>query len=154
MLYMIWMAKLLNQIAAAWRNRAIAIKLMAFASIGILNTAIDVSVFTVAYKFLAMPLIPANVLSWLIAVSGSYAMNTKITFGRETGGTLSYNRYLRFVASGVLGVIVATTILVFASQFTDIFAAKLFSLAAAFAVNFSMSHFVVFRAATPDGSSL
>jgi putative flippase GtrA len=154
MLYLIWITNFLDQVAAAWHNRAIAIKLMAFASIGILNTAIDVSAFTVAYRFLDMPLILANVLSWLIAVSGSYAMNTKITFGRETGGTFSYKRYLRFIASGVLGVIVATASLVFALQFTDIFSAKLFSIVAAFAVNFSMSHFVVFRAAIPDPRSV
>ncbi len=151
---MICMARLLDQIATTWRNRAIAIKLTAFASIGILNTAIDLSVFTVAYKFLATPLIPANILSWLVAVSGSYALNSKITFGRETGGALSYNRYLRFVASGVLGVTVATATLVFSSQFTDVLAAKLLSIVAAFVVNFSMSHFVVFRAATPDARSL
>ena len=86
------------------------------------------------------------VLAWAVAVSGSYAMNTKVTFGRETGGAFSWKHYLRFAASGVLGVIVATTTLVILSQYTDVFVAKFISILAAFGVNFSMSHFVVFRA--------
>jgi putative flippase GtrA len=72
-------------------------------------------------------------------------MNTKITFGNETGGTLSFGRYLRFAASGVLGVIVTTTVLVLLSDYVSIPLAKLASIVAGFAVNFSMSHFVVFR---------
>jgi putative flippase GtrA len=73
-------------------------------------------------------------------------MNSKITFGHETGGALSVGRYLRFAASGILGVTVSTTVLVVLSKYTTIPLAKLASIAAGFAVNFCMSHFFVFRA--------
>jgi putative flippase GtrA len=144
------MENLVNQIATAWHNRAIAIKLLSFATIGIINTLIDVSVFAVAYKFFALPLIISNASAWSVAVSCSYLMNTSITFGRETGGIFRWASYLRFAASGVLGVTVATTALVILSHYASLFAAKLISIVAAFAVNFSMSHFVVFRPIQKD----
>ena len=119
-------------------------KLFSFASIGVVNVAVDVSVFTLSFQFLHLPLIASNVVAWLIAVTGSYAMNTKITFGRETGGALSIGRYLRFAASGIFGMIVGTTVLVLLSRYTNVPVAKLGSIVAGFGMNFSMSHFFVF----------
>jgi putative flippase GtrA len=78
----------------------------------------------------------------MIAVTGSYIMNSKITFTHETGGALNLTRYLRFVISGTLGITVATTFLVVLTHYTNVPIAKFVSL------NFCMSHFVVFRSAT------
>ena len=139
------MRRLLDQIVPVWQGRALVIKLLSFASIGVMNTAIDVLVFTTAYKLLALPLIASNVMSWFVAVSASYAMNSKVTFGRETGGIFRIKDFVRFAGSGVLAVIVATTTLVILSHYTNIFAAKFLSMMGSFAVNFSMAHFVIFR---------
>jgi putative flippase GtrA len=144
------MKPIVSQIAAAWRSRTVVAKLFSFATIGVVNVVVDITVFSIAYRLFHLPLVPSNVIAWAIAVSGSYAMNTKITFGRETGGAFSWEHYLRFVASGILGVIIGTTALVILSQYTNVFAAKFVSIIAAFGVNFSMSHFVVFRAVAPD----
>lgn len=57
--------------------------------------------------------------------------------------------YLNFVASGILGVIATTTTLVVLSNFIPVYAAKLASILAGFIVNFTMSHFVVFRSKPP-----
>ena len=57
--------------------------------------------------------------------------------------------YLKFVASGILGVFSATTTLVALSYFVEVFVAKLVSILVGFAANFSMSHFVVFRPKGP-----
>ena len=51
-----------------------------------------------------LPLIPANVLAWLVAVSGSYVMNSFITFAAESGRQLRWRDYGAFVASGIAGV--------------------------------------------------
>ena len=139
------MRRLLDQIVPVWQGRALVIKLLSFASIGVMNTVIDVLVFTAAYKLLALPLIASNVMSWFVAVSASYAMNSKVTFGRETGGILRIKDFARFAGSGILAVIVATTTLVIVSHYTNIFAAKFLSMMGSFAVNFSMAHFVIFR---------
>ncbi len=92
-----------------------------------------------------LPLVPANVLAWLVAVSGSYVMNCYITFAAESGRQLRWRAYGAFVASGVAGVITNTAVLVLASRWMPVPAAKLLAIAASFVVNFSLSHFVVFR---------
>ena len=77
-------------------------------------------------------------------------MNTKVAFGLETRGALSWKQYIVFAASGALGLVFATTTLVILSHYVNVFVAKSVSILAAFGVNFSMSHFVVFRAAPSD----
>lgn len=133
------------RLVEAWRNRAISLKAASFAVVGVVNTLIDLGIFLVAYNAFGIPLIPANVLAWLIAVSGSYVMNSFITFAAESGRQLRWRDYGAFVASGVAGVIANTTTLVVASYWMPVLAAKLLAILASFAVNFSLSHFVVFR---------
>jgi putative flippase GtrA len=94
---------------------------------------------------LGLPLVPPNVLAWLVAVSGSYAMNTTITFRTESGRVLRRKDCLSFVASGILGVITATTTIVVLSHFMPVISEKLASILAGFVAIFAMSHCVVFR---------
>ena len=136
------------------RMRPTAVKMFSFAVIGLGNTVIDLGVFTFGYSVLGLPLVPANVLAWLVAVSGSYVMNTLITFRAESGRVIRLKDYLSFVGSGVLGVIVTTTILVVLSNFMPVLFAKLVAIVASFVVNFTMSHFVVFRTKPPIDEAL
>jgi len=137
--------RLKSRLAEAWHARAISLKAVSFALVGVVNTLVDYGVFLGGYYVLKLPLVPANVLAWLVAVSGSYVMNSFITFAHETGRTLRWRAYGAFVASGVAGVVVNTTTLVVASLWLPVPIAKLLAIAASFAVNFSLSHFVVFR---------
>ena len=65
--------------------RAIALKAVSFAMIGVINTAVDFCVFWTAATYLHWPVVPANVLAWIVAVTLSYAMNSFITFGARIG---------------------------------------------------------------------
>jgi putative flippase GtrA len=101
---------------------------------------------------LGLPLVPANLLSWLIAISGSYVMNSFITFAAESGRRLTRRGYATFVASGVVGAVANTATLVVAASLLEsiipganVPVAKLLAIGVSFIVNFSMSHFVVFR---------
>jgi putative flippase GtrA len=137
--------RLQRRLSQAWQERAVTLKAASFAVIGVVNTLIDLGVFLAAYNVFALPLIPANVLAWLVAVSGSYVMNSHITFAAESGRQLRWRAYGAFVASGVAGVIANTMTLVIASYWIPVLAAKLIAIGASFVVNFSLSHFVVFR---------
>jgi putative flippase GtrA len=137
--------KIGERLRDAWHRRAVGLKALSFACIGVVNTLIDLAVFLTAYNALGLPLIPANVLAWLVAVSASYVMNSFITFARESGRKLRWRDYATFVASGIAGVIANTTALVIASYFMSVLAAKLLAILVGFLVNFSLSHFVVFR---------
>jgi putative flippase GtrA len=141
--------RLNRRLQQAWRERAVTLKAASFAVIGVVNTLVDLGVFLAAYNVFELSLIPANVLAWLVAVSGSYVMNCFITFAAESGRQLRWRAYGAFVASGVAGVIVNTATLVVASYWMPVLAAKLLAIAASFAVNFSLSHFVVFRTREP-----
>ncbi len=129
----------------AWHERAIALKAVSFAMVGVVNTAIDFSVFWTVAELLRWPLVPANVLAWLVAVSFSYGMNTFITFGPESGRILRWRDYATFAASGIAGMVCATATLFVLSYFLPLVAAKLISILVSFVINFSLSHFVVFR---------
>jgi len=129
-------------------------KAITFAGIGFINAAIDFAVFWTAVQAAAVPKIPANVLAWFVAVSASYMMNSFITFAAESGRKLRWRAYVTFVASGVLGMIANTAALVVGERLlsavmadTDLrlALAKVGAIGASFVVNFSMSHFVVFR---------
>jgi putative flippase GtrA len=137
--------------AEAWQGRGVLVKAVSFAAIGVVNALIDASVFFLTYAALGpyaagtVRLVVANLVAWLIAVSGSYAMNSFITFAAESGRRLRWRDYLVFAASGVAGMVVNTGVLVLAAQVMPLWAAKGLAILASFAVNFSLSHFVVFR---------
>ena len=141
--------RLFDRMLTAWHERAIVLKAVSFGVIGVVNTAIDLGVFLTAYGVFNVPLVPANVLAWLVAVSCSYVMNSFITFARESQRKLRWRDYGAFVASGIAGVIANTTTLVVLSYWMPVLAAKLIAIGVSFLVNFSLSHFVVFRARAP-----
>lgn len=78
----------MQRLVEAWRSRALPAKAVSFAIVGVLNTLIDVNVFAIAYGIFGIPLIPANGLAWLVAVSFSYTANAMTTFGPEIGQVL------------------------------------------------------------------
>ena len=139
-------APLQQRLSKAWEDRAVTLKAASFAVVGAVNTIVDLSVFLAAYNVFHLPLIPANVLAWMVAVSGSYVMNCFITFAAESGRVLRWRAYGAFALSGVAGVLANTTTLVVASYWMPVVAAKLLAIAASFLVNFALSHLVVFRA--------
>jgi putative flippase GtrA len=144
--------RLLRPLIDAARTRLeLMRKASTFAVIGVVNTAVDFCVFMAAYKLLHLPLVPANLLAWIVAVSGSYVLNSMITFAAESGRRLTLRAYVSFVASGVAGFVGNTTTLWIASFFVPVTIAKVIAIGASFVLNFSLSHFVVFRKRTTEG---
>jgi len=146
--------RLIERLLNAWHARGAALKALSFGAIGVVNTAIDASIFFVALGALTLAgfdhdakssLIAANLVAWAVAVSCSYVMNSFITFARESGRKLRWRDYGTFAASGIVGVIANTTTLVIAAAFMPVWAAKGCAILVSFLVNFSLSHFVVFR---------
>jgi putative flippase GtrA len=144
---------ILDRLSVAWHERAIALKAISFAFVGVINTVIDFSIFWIAATYLLWPLVPANVLAWLVAVSFSYAMNSFTTFGPESGRILRWRDYATFIASGIAGMVASTATLFALSFVLPVLWAKLISIFVSFVVNFSLSHFVVFRKRKPQGGT-
>jgi putative flippase GtrA len=127
-------------------------KAVSFGLIGIVNTVVDFAIFMIGIKLLGLGLVPANVMSWFVAITGSYVMNSFITFAAESGRQLTLRGYVTFATSGIVGVVANTATLVATAALlapvlpsANVLIAKLLAIGVSFVVNFSMSHFVVFR---------
>jgi putative flippase GtrA len=134
-------------VLAGWRNRAVSFKAAVYALVGVVNTAVDYGVFLVAHAVFGLPLVAANTVSWMIAVCNSYLLNSTVTFAAESGRKLRWSAYFTFVASGIVGLLANTAALLVAVEALalPVWLAKLLAVTASFIVNFSLSHFVVFR---------
>lgn len=145
---------LTGRLLDAWHRRTVILKAMSFAAVGVVNSIVDFVVFWIGVQYLGLPLVPANVLSWLVAVTNSYTLNSLVTFARESDGRLRWNTYAKFLASGLAGLVVNTTVLIvavgampamIADPTLQLAASKACAIAASFLVNFSLSYFLVFR---------
>ena len=130
---------------AAWHDRAVTLKAMSFAMVGAVNTVVDACVFFLLLGYATNSLVFANVGAWLTAISGSFVMNSLTTFSAETGGRPRLKHFPGFVMSGIVAVTASTTAVVIAAKFMPVWAAKGIAILVSFAVNFSITHFVVFR---------
>jgi len=129
----------------AWRERALVLKAVSFGLVGLVNLAVDFGVFSLGYFHFGLPIILANVIAWIVAVSNSYVINSLTTFALESGGRLRVRDYLAFCVSQTGGLVTNTATVFVGSYFMPVLSAKLLAIAAGFLVNFSLSHFVVFR---------
>jgi putative flippase GtrA len=134
----------------AARNRALRRKAIIFALIGAVNFAVDFGIFTFAYYRLGLPIITANIVAWCVAVSGSYVLNSLITFAAESGRRLRVKDYATFVVSQTGGLVANTVTVFVASFFIPVLLGKALAIGASFVVNFSLTHFVVFRHPRPS----
>jgi putative flippase GtrA len=152
-----------RMVAAVEARIALFVKAISFGLVGVVNTGVDFCIFWVAAQHFGLPLVVANVISWTIAVSGSYVMNSMFTFAAESGRKLGWRPYGTFLASGLVGLVANTATLlaaaklaplVIANPSAQLAAAKACAILASFVVNFSLSHFVVFRrrVETAEGS--
>jgi putative flippase GtrA len=137
--------QLSDRLSRAWRDRATVVKALSFAIVGLVNFAVDFSAFSFAYYVLKWPIVVANVGAWLIAVSGSYVMNSLFTFAAESGRQLRLKDYAIFAASQTGGLVTNTAVVFVLSYFMPVLLGKALAIGASFLVNFSLSHWLVFR---------
>jgi putative flippase GtrA len=147
---------LLQRLLPAWVDRTILAKAVCFALIGCVNAIIHVSVFSIGYYLMGLPIIVANVIAWCVAVTNSYVMNSLFTFAEESGRQLSLKSHLTFALTQVAGLIANTiTIYVVAGLVPDqvtklvgidpVLLGVIIAIGVSFIVDFSLSHLVVFR---------
>jgi putative flippase GtrA len=142
----------LARIPSLLRNRAVMLKAASFALVGVVNTVVDFIVFSFTHMRLGLPIIAANILSWIVAVTGSYVLNTLVTFAAESEGKLRAGTYVSFAGSQVGGLVANTATVLIASYFMPVLMGKVLAIGVSFLVNFLLSHLVVFRQrrARPD----
>lgn len=108
-----------------------------FAAVGVANSLIDFAVFTLAHLGLAVALVPANVAAYAVAATFSYAANSRWTFGGRAGARGRHD-FITFQLVNLVGLALATTVLVLLARHMPVLAAKLFAVAASFAWSFTV----------------
>jgi putative flippase GtrA len=134
-------------------DRGLRRKAICFASIGVVNTFVDYSLFSLIHLYFGLPIIPANVCSWLVAVTGSYVMNTMITFAAESERRLRLKTYVMFLAAQSSGLVGNTTTVFVGSYFMPVLIAKALAIGVSFVIDFTLSNFVVFRKRAEAGDA-
>jgi putative flippase GtrA len=144
-----------ERLTVAWQERALLIKAISFGVVGLINSAVDFAVFSFAYYYLGLPILVANTMAWIVAVTGSYVMNSTITFAAESGRSLAIRRYLGFALSQFTGFLANTATVWCLVELAHVpaWAGKVAAIGVSFVVNFSLSHFLVFRTRRPRGTT-
>jgi putative flippase GtrA len=129
-------------------------KMASFGAIGLVNAVVDYAIFfIILILFLRpneledniVPIIIANFIAWGFAVTGSYVLNSKITFKRESGGTLTWKQYASFAAAGLFGMAANTLTVLVLKLFMPLLIAKLVAIGVSFVINFTIARFFVFK---------
>ena len=144
-----------ERLTVAWQERALLIKAISFGVVGLINSAVDFAVFSFAYYYLGLPILVTNTMAWIVAVTGSYVMNSTITFAAESGRSLAIRRYLGFALSQFAGFLANTATVWCLVELAHVpaWAGKVAAIGVSFVVNFSLSHFLVFRTRRPRGTT-
>ena len=126
-----------------------------FGLVGFVNAGVDATVFFTTVAILTRTvvaeihpdwiLILSNACAWIVAVTGSYVLNSRFTFARHADGKMSIRDYLLFAASQIGGFIAHTAVLVAAAKFLPLPLAKLLGIGVGFVVNFTLARTIVFR---------
>src|SRR6185437_7445583 len=144
-----------ERLTVAWQERALLIKAISFGVVGLINSAVDFAVFSFAYYYLGLPILVANTMAWIVAVTGSYVMNSTITFAAESGRSLAIRRYLGFALSQFAGFLANTATVWCLVELAHVpaWAGKVAAIGVSFVVKFSLSHFLVLRTRRPRGTT-
>ncbi|AVO43599.1 GtrA family protein [Phreatobacter cathodiphilus] len=128
-------------------------KMLSFGVIGVGNGFVNYAVTVGVTVLVLTPLgLAANdpalglakALGWAVAVSNSYLLNTLFTFAHESGRRLSWPTYLRFVASGTVGLAIEVASFLFAVRYLPLSLAAIVPIGLAFVANFAMARLFVF----------
>lgn len=116
-----------------------------FGLVGLLNTAIDLAVFTMLFYGAELPLLVANTCALIVAASNSYLMNKYWTFQDRRKGREAYRAGVLFFALGLVGLGIANLVIWALSNVIPVIIAKGASMVFTMVWNYWSSHRFVYR---------
>ena len=120
-------------------------QMVRFGLVGAFNAGVDTGIFFLALAIVTDSLVAANIMSWTVAVSSSYVLNSLFTFAERSKGRLAIGAYLIFVLTQIGGFVANTLVLVITAAYVPLLAAKILGILAGFLVNFTLARVFVFR---------
>lgn len=124
--------------------------MMLFAGVGVLNTLVDLAVFTALVTLMAVPPMAANTVSYAAGALNSYLMNGRVTFRARGVRLASWRRAARFAAVNLACLAVSLAALAALSAFMPVLMAKLGSVVVTFAFGYVLNSVLVYDS-RPEG---
>lgn len=129
----------------------LVVQLMKFNLIGIVNTAVDLSVFLVLYSVCGISSYAAHCIAYLAGTLNSFYWNRRWTFRQQARSGTGGRTFLRFIILNGITLALSTLGLVLLTGHMDAVWAKLTVTVGTMAVNFCVSRMWVFTQAAERG---
>jgi putative flippase GtrA len=116
--------------------------------VGVMNTAIDLSIFVTLTTVLKMAAAPANIVSYTTALCASFVLNRNFTFRSSAHSLMPAVQFYRFVAVNLVCLVGSTAAIWLLSAMMVPIAAKLVTAPFVTAWGFLTLRLIVFRPKT------
>jgi putative flippase GtrA len=128
------------------RNRLrISLRPLRFGLVGVINTTIDIAIFSVLLAMTSLSPVAANTLSYSAGILNSFVCNKYWTFGDIQGQLPVRVQLPVFVTTNLVGLLIANISLFAASYMVPIAVAKLVSVLCGMGWNYWASRTIVYR---------
>ena len=117
-----------------------------FAVVGVLNTGVDITAFSLLFYVFETQLLVANSIGYLAAVSHSFALNKYWTFKDTRHQGRIHHQFALFLAFGLIGLGLSNGCVWLLASYVPEIAAKLMSVGILFLWNYATSRIIVFNA--------
>ncbi len=126
-------------------------RLRRFTAVGIVNTGVDLTVFTLLRLVADLALLVANSAAFGCAVTCGFFLNRRWTFADREHRHHIAHQYVMFFVLALGGLALSNAVVLSLAQTLSDIASKLLSFVFVFAWNYTTSRLIVFRSRTPGG---
>jgi putative flippase GtrA len=114
---------------------------------GLLTTAVNYVAYVLFTRMVALPLVAANLIAWVLAVAFAYATNRRWVFESKSKGAAALAEAGAFVAARLFSGVVDTVCMVLLVEWLHVhdMVAKILVNVLAIAINYIFSKLVIFR---------
>ena len=116
-----------------------------FVGVGLINTGIDFSIFSIALFVANTSLVVANTIAYCVATANSYLMNKYWTFAGGSMTVVSTNEITRFLGFNLVGLALSNIVVVSLAKFVPVMMAKIGAIGVTFVWNYLTIRRFVFR---------
>lgn len=118
-----------------------------FAAVGLINTGIDMAVFSIALFWLGINLVIANTIAYSVAIINSYLMNKYWTFAGRSASNISTREFILFLFFNLGGLALSNVTVFLLAKYVVPLIAKLGAVGVTFIWNYLTIRKFVFRSA-------
>ncbi len=120
------------------------LKVIRFGMVGVVNTLLDLVLFSFLVQGAGVAVVPANILSYGTGILNSFLMNRAWTFKDRSQGAALLRSFFLFLGVNLLGLAFSTLLVAIFSTMMDEILAKVLSVPLVFGWNFLTSRHLVF----------